>query len=131
MIFGDTGGWFAAYVPGAKDHASARAWLAANAEPMVITDYVFDELMTLLKARGEGHRAYAIGRGFLDGEIAIIERVSTHDFMAAWAVFDRYRDKDWSFTDCVSRVVIERLGITRAFAFDEHFRQFGNLTVLP
>ena len=41
------------------------------------------------------------------------------------------RDKEWSFTDCVSRAVIERLGITTAVAFDEHFRQFGTVIVVP
>lgn len=33
--------------------------------------------------------------------------------------------------DPASRVVIERLGIQWAFAFDDHFRQFGTLTVVP
>jgi len=50
---------------------------------------------------------------------------------AAWEVFRQFRDKQWSFTDCVSRVVIERLSIPAAFAFDEHFRQFGNVAVVP
>jgi len=27
--------------------------------------------------------------------------------------------------------VIERLSINTAFAFDEHFRQFGNVAVVP
>ena len=31
----------------------------------------------------------------------------------------------------VDTVVIERLSITTAFAFDEHFRQFGKVTVVP
>jgi predicted nucleic acid-binding protein len=49
----------------------------------------------------------------------------------AWRVFSTYRDKGWSFTDCVSRVVMERLGITTAAAFDEHFHQFGMVAVVP
>lgn len=40
-------------------------------------------------------------------------------------------DKQWSFTDCTSRVVMERLGIQKVFAFDDHFRQFGTVTVVP
>ncbi len=131
MIFGDTGGWFAAYVPNSPEHAPAKSWLASNSEPLVLTDYIFDELMTLMKARGERDRAYALGRRLLDGEIARIERVTAADLVAAWTVFDRYRDKDWSFTDCMSRVVMERLGINRAFAFDDHFRQFGTVVVVP
>ena len=36
-------------------------------------------------------------------------------------VFERFTDKEWSFTDCVSYAVIERLAIKKAFAFDDHF----------
>ncbi|MEX2015753.1 MAG: hypothetical protein WD873_03880 [Candidatus Hydrogenedentales bacterium] len=49
----------------------------------------------------------------------------------AWDVFRRYDDKRWSFTDCTIRVVMERLGVTTAFAFDAHFRQFESVTVVP
>jgi hypothetical protein len=38
---------------------------------------------------------------------------------------------DGSFTDCVSYLVIQRRGIRTAFAFDEHSRQFGIVTVVP
>ena len=34
-------------------------------------------------------------------------------------------DKLWSFTDCVSYVVMKQRGITEAFAFDHHFEQMG------
>ena len=46
-------------------------------------------------------------------------------------MFRDYADKDWSFTDCTSKVVIDSLGITTAFSFDQHFRQFGTVTVVP
>ena len=43
----------------------------------------------------------------------------------------RFRDKNWSFTDCTSRMVMEKLAIGTAFAFDQHFRQFGTVSVVP
>ena len=95
------------------------------------TDYVIDELLTLLKIRGEFERALEIGPPLLRGTICHLEWVTPADVAQAWQVFATYRDKGWSFTDCVSRVVIERLGIATAFAFDVHFRQFGTLTVVP
>ena len=49
----------------------------------------------------------------------------------AWQVFRRFSDKEWSFTDCTSKVVMDRLGITTAFTFDHHFRQFGAVTLVP
>lgn len=48
-----------------------------------------------------------------------------------WQIFQHFADKEWSFTDGASRVVMEKLGITQAFAFDHHFRQFGTVQVLP
>jgi predicted nucleic acid-binding protein len=127
----DTGAWFATFVPNDPDHAAADAWLEANVEPLVTTDYVVDELLTLLKIRGEFQRAMRLGASLFADEIAHIEWVMPDDVRQAWAVFQRYTDKDWSFTDCVSRVVMERLGIRTAFAFDDGFRQFGTVTVVP
>ena len=98
---------------------------------MLTTDYVIDELLTLLKTRGEYLRAQEVGEGLIDEAYCDIFRNTQDDLRQAWAVYSRFRDKDWSFTDCVSRVVMERLGITTAFAFDEHFRQFGTVTVVP
>jgi predicted nucleic acid-binding protein len=131
VIFADTGAWFAAYVPNAPEHMAARAWLDGNTEPLVTTDYVIDELLTLLRVRGEYLRTLSLGASLLDEEIARMEWVRPEDVRQAWRVFEQYRDKAWSFTDCVSRVVMERLGITKAFAFDDHFRQFATVTVVP
>jgi len=43
----------------------------------------------------------------------------------------KYRDKGFSFTDCTSFAVMERFGITEAFALDEHFDQYENIIRLP
>ena len=131
MIFVDTSAWFAAFVPNDRHYADAGAWLEQNTEPLVTTDYVLDELLTLLKRRGEFQRAVWLGDEMLRGRIAVFEWVTPADVEAALDVFRQFHDKQWSFTDCTSRVVMERLAIPTAFAFDEHFRQFGNVTVVP
>jgi predicted nucleic acid-binding protein len=46
-------------------------------------------------------------------------------FEAAWAYFERHLDKSYSFTDCVSFIVLTNLGISTALAFDKHFLQAG------
>src|SRR5712691_306875 len=131
MIFVDTGAWFAAFVPNDTDHAAADAWLEANTEPLVTTDYVIDELLTLMKIRGEFRRALRVGASMFAEEITQLAWVLPDDIQQAWGIFRRYHDKGWSCTDCVSLVMMERLGIERAFAFDDHFRQFGMVTVVP
>lgn len=65
------------------------------------------------------------------GELAKVHYLTAADIAAAAELFRTYADKDWSFTDCTSKVVMESLGITTAFSFDRHFRQFGNITVVP
>jgi predicted nucleic acid-binding protein len=131
VIFVDTGAWFAAFVPNDADHSAADAWLETNTDLLVTTDYVIDELLTLMKMRGEFQRALRVGAALFTEEIAQVVWVLPEDIAHAWETFQRYHDKGWSFTDCVSRVVMQRLGIQQAFAFDAHFRQFGTVTILP
>ena len=133
MIFVDTGAWYALVDRTDANHTRAVAWLADNTEPLVTTDYVVDETLTLLRARGFRERTIALGDRFFDGtdELVTVVYLTEQDIRRTWETFSRYRDKDWSFTDCASKVVMERLGITVAFAFDHHFRQFGSVRVVP
>jgi predicted nucleic acid-binding protein len=130
-VFVDTGAWFATFVRRDPDHEAAVKWAQENRQPLVTTDYVLDELLTLLKLR-ESHRvAVAAGEALLRQNVARVERITVTDFQAAWEIFRQYRDKGWSFTDCTSKVVMERLGIAQAFAFDTDFEEFGTIVRVP
>ena len=131
MIFVDTGAWFAAVVPTDPNHERAASFLAANREPLITTDYVVDETLTLLRARGERQRALLLGERFFADELAEIYCLTEEDVRQAWEVFRNYADKDWSFTDCASKSIIEKHRLTSAFAFDHHFRQFGTVIIIP
>lgn len=131
MIFVDTGAWFASLIPTDPDHEAAAAWLAANREPLLTTDYIIDETLTLLRVRGQRRRGLEAGARFFAGELAGIHYLTAEQLAAAWNVFRDFDDKDWSFTDCTSKIVIEALGLTTAFSFDQHFRQFGGVIVVP
>jgi uncharacterized protein len=130
-VFVDTGAWFAYFVRRDPDHNAAVDWTQKNRQPLFTTDYVLDELLTLLKLR-ESHRvAVAAGEALLRQNVARVERITVTDFQAAWEVFCQYRDKGWSFTDCTSKVVMERLGIAQACAFDTDFEEFGTIVRVP
>jgi predicted nucleic acid-binding protein len=131
MIFVDTGAWFASLIPTDPDYSAVTAWLRQNREPLVTTDYVVDETMTLLVARGQKTRAVAFGSALMAGRLASIHFINQDDFADAWNIFQDYLDKEWSFTDCTCKAVIDRLGIATALSFDQHFRQFGTVTVVP
>jgi predicted nucleic acid-binding protein len=131
MIFVDTGIWYAANVPEDADHQAARDLLLSAASDLVTTDYVIDELLTLLVVRG--HRAIAkrIGDQFWTLQACDLVWTQQTDVADAWNVFVTFNDKTWSFTDCVSYAVMKRLGIVEAFALDDDFKQFGFFSVKP
>jgi predicted nucleic acid-binding protein len=129
-IFVDTGAWYAVSVPSDADHLAATTFMRSNVERLVTSDFIYDELLTLFRSRGHEDRAKdwvaQVQRHLWD-----VVRVTPADIQKATEVFFAFNDKHWSFTDCTSRVVIERLGIRTAFAFDDHFHQFGTVIVAP
>jgi predicted nucleic acid-binding protein len=52
-IFVDTGAWFASIVPADPHHRRIVEFLHRNSLPLITSDYVIDETLTLLRARGE------------------------------------------------------------------------------
>ncbi len=131
MVFVDTGIWYATVVPEAPEHGMVAQWLSRNTEKLITTDYVLDETLTLLVFRGYPERARFLGPRMLAEKIAALHHVTEDEIRAAMQVFTNYTDKCWSFTDCVSKVIMEQQNITKALSLDDHFRQFGSVTVLP
>lgn len=129
MSFIDTSGWYASLLPSEERHADAVAWLATHPGPHLTTDYVLDETLTLLRSRGRNHVAQAFGKRMFENPPAQVYFLEEVDIRSAWLTFARYRDKEWSFTDCTSKIVMERFGVREAFTFDHHFRQFGAIVV--
>ena len=135
MIFVDTGAWFAVAIRDDADHDSAMQWLRVNRDPLVTTDYILAETVTLLRMRDKtirGHRlASRVATSLLRGEAALLEKVTEDDLERALAVFRTYRDHLFSFVDCTSFVVMERLRIQSAFAFDRHFMEYPEIMRVP
>jgi uncharacterized protein len=49
---------------------------------------------------------------------------------AAWDLFQRRPDKEWSWADCISFIVMRERGIRQALTTDEHFEQAGFTALL-
>lgn len=131
MIFVDTGVWYAAHVAEDPAHDEARRLLLSATSELVTTDYVVDELLTLLVVRKHRDAAVRVGDDFWTEKSCELVWSSKQNIHAAWKIFAAFDDKMWSFTDCLSYAVMKQLGIGEAFAIDEHFKQFGFVTVKP
>jgi uncharacterized protein len=134
-IFLDTSFLFAYYNADDEYHKIALdiAGDAINCKIVIISDYIFDELITLLLNRISKSKAIEVCDNLFNdiksGDITLI-RVNDKVFEDAIRIFIQFRDKEWSFTDCTSYVIMKNVNITKAVSFDEHFRQFG-IEILP
>lgn len=127
-LFVDTSGWMAC--ADASDPAHRRACTARDAAleervVLVTTDFVVDETLTLLRLR-IGLAAAEAWWTQVDGSARLRwERITVERFERARGLFFKYRDKDFSFTDCTSFAVMQELRLKRALTTDRHFRQMG------
>ncbi len=96
---------------------------------LVSTDYVIDETLTLIRAR-LGLGAAAAWWAQIDASARIRwEWIDPLRAEKARSWFFRWSDKNFSFTDCTSFVVMTELALTRALTTDRHFSQAGFETV--
>jgi predicted nucleic acid-binding protein len=81
--------------------------------------------------RARNGRAFAIAfLDALDFGFCGVERVSKGDENLAIDLVRSHEDKTYSLCDAVSFVVMARLGITDAIAFDRHFAEYGRFALL-
>lgn len=124
----DTGAWLALADEDDQYHLRATSIverLTIQRAQCVISEWVLVESLTAIRFRVGHERAVRFGRAVLESRIAELVLSDNKTFRRAWDIFQRYEDKEFSFVDCTSFAIMERLGLTVAFAFDRHFAQYG------
>lgn len=124
-VFVDTSAWFAYVRRDDPDHDAVVKVLTEWEGRLVTSNFIFDEVVTLVRFR-LGHAAAAkVGETLKDPETVDLIQLLPEDEEDAWAWFVRHQDKDYSYTDCTSFALMRRLHIGAAVAVDQHFRQAG------
>jgi len=129
-LFVDTSAWYAFANAKAPRHREIVSALTSWEGRLVTTEFVFDELVTLVRYRVGHAQAAAVGYVLRDGKTCLLVAVEPQDFENAWERFAGQADRRLSFTDCTSFAVMRRLKLTAAAALDEDFKAAG-FTVLP
>ena len=133
-VFVDSGAFFALLVPKDASHlAAVAAFKQAEAERWGLTtsNAVVIETYALLIARTRPGRLAAIA--FLDAvehSSLQVERITAEDEARAVGLVRSHADKTYSLCDALSFVVMERLGIDEAIAYDRHFREYGRFRII-
>ena len=127
-VFIDTSAFVALRNRGEHEHDAARATLSglvSERASLVTSNYVFSETYTALLVRAGREEAIQWGRRFRSGEAIEMARIDELVEQDAWSIIESHTDKRWSHVDATSFALMEREGITEAFAFDHHFAQRG------
>lgn len=126
--FVDTAFWIALSSRRDQYHSRAIAWYAfvmRTGMRLVTTEAVLWEWLNALAdtttrpVAAEGYR-----RVIADPMIDVIPFGNALN-LEALDIYGRRGDKDWSLTDCLSFVVMDRLTLTLALTTDRHFQQAG------
>jgi predicted nucleic acid-binding protein len=128
----DTWGWLALGHRRDSRHQEIKALyqqLREEGALLYTTDYVLDEVMTLIFRRGSFAEAVSFMEGIFqasqEGRL-FIERVTSERFTAAWELRKRFQDKPKiSFTDLTSMVVMRDRNIKKVLTDDDHFTHVG------
>jgi predicted nucleic acid-binding protein len=129
-VFADTFYYLALLDSNDSAHETAVKATRELESATVTTAWVLLELANAPSA--SRHRA--IFAKFLDRLRAnpnvIIHEAEKELFDMGVDVYRSREDKDWSLTDCISFVVMQREGVTEALTGDHHFEQAGFTTLL-
>jgi len=131
--FGDTSYWLALELNDDQNHAAALVhWQGLVKTPfsIVTTSYVFDETITYLNSRNHHEKAVEVGENLLLSPTIELVHIDENLFFEGWVMFQKYQDKRYSLTDCVSFLVMKQKNLDTALTFDKHFSQAG-FTVEP
>lgn len=130
-LFADTSFLIAVYNEKDRNHLQAKQLFdeTSNTSLYVISDYIFDEVLAVALVRAGKDLSSQTGKKILTDERIHMAKADDEIFEKAWFIYQMFEDKNWSFTDCTSYVLMKNLSIGTGLSFDEHFKQFGFKTL--
>ena len=128
-VFVDTSAFVALVDRRDRNHAAAKRILkqiARQKRQLMTSTYVIDETLTLVRLKVGHGVAVKFGEGLASTNWCRTLDVPEDTRAAAWQIFVRYDDQDFSFSDCTSFALMHAMGLLDAFTFDgSDFRAAG------
>jgi predicted nucleic acid-binding protein len=127
-VFIDTSGWVALFVKNDSNNRSAAGIFERIRKEDVdiyTSDYVLDETITLIRMKGDHAASVMAGKAIFESRIIKLVNVAPDFLEGTWKLYQKYKDKKFSFTDVSSLEIMKELGIGKALSFDREFSQAG------
>jgi len=131
--FVDTSAFIALVDVTDKNHNAAKNCFSEIIKPgnaLVSSNFVICETLNYLRTRISYRVAINFRESIYKSNILSIIPISNEIEEAAYTIFKKYKDKDFSFTDCTSFALMEKEKIKTAFSYDHHFMQYGSFQII-
>ena len=129
-VFADTSFYAACLMPRDAHNAVAVRHSENSRSTILTTEFVIIELVNFFsKTNGRAIVADFI-KSLRNDPDTIIVLASSELVRQGFELFLRRLDKEWSLTDCISFVVMDKHGVTEALTSDGHFEQAGFVKLL-
>ena len=125
MILVDTGYLVAIAQPADALHLRAVSWAKMVSEPTLVTEHVLWETVNFLSTPGDRPKVRCLIDHIQSATAFEIAFATCEMFEAGLGLHSQRSDKEWSLTDCISFLIMQRRGIERALTYDHHFEQAG------
>jgi uncharacterized protein len=126
VVFADTGYWIAIIHPRDGLHRIATNVSKRLGQASIVTsEMVLVEVLNMFsRMRLRSVAAKAVNEITADPTIQVVPQ-TRRLFQDALKLYQSRDDKDWSFTDCASFVIMRQQKIMEALTDDRHFIQMG------
>ncbi len=94
-----------------------------------ISDYVFDEVITIFSIRFK-NKSLAVTVGEILIESLEIVNVGDKLFDDAWGIFKEQKNTNFSFTDCTILAIMQEHRFSHIATFDEDFQKFKGIKII-
>lgn len=129
-IFADTFYFLAQLNPRDEAHQKTTEFTAAYAGRFVTTDWILVELADAFSHPSNRARFVNFYRQLPTLPDMAIIAADRRTLQQSFDLYEQRLDKEWSLTDCISFVLMQREGITEALTGDHHFEQAGFIALL-
>jgi len=132
QVIADTSAFYALVDRTDPHHIQAANFLKSQVSDrkLLVSNHVFDETMTVVKARLGMRVVLQLGLRLRNSRFVEMVVFAPAQEQETWRIFSQYTDKDWSYTDCACLMLAREHELHQAFTFDHHFAQMG-LVMVP
>lgn len=123
LIFADTFYFLALLNRDDAAHQKTRTVSEELTDPILTTAWVLTEVADAMAVPKLRQNSLSLVETLQSDQHTTIAPPTQSLFDQGLKFYAKRPDKDWTLTDCISFVVMEEYGITRALSGDRHFEQ--------